>query len=295
MLGQNEYELRFVGNYFDQLYGPGYHPEPITFHEFLSKAESAFMYTPDYMQTPTYVPTDVGLHAIEEAARQATVEYIMTEFDRMFLGNQDYVRWAQLFENKCLEICPAYWSQVNLLSFMTSAELEKDENHSISTMTGHGTRLGGQSTEVIASGTSETKGKVTSVQDTDSSQSTDSTSRSANATVLTTENEVSDDVEYDWTKAADNMSETRTKAGDTNVHTEGTTDSTSKTDTSNVSNSVTQFNNMQDQNNSTNEMNQDYTNKQFAYEREVFVKVARDLLPLTWLRDQLRPMFNMIY
>ncbi len=295
MFGQQEYELRYVGNYFDQIYGFGTHPEPITFHEFLGKSESAFMYMPEFMQTPTYVPTDVGLHQIEEAARQATVEYIMTEFDRLFLGNQDYVRWAQLFENKCLEICPAYWAQVNLLSFMTSAELEQDEMHNIGTVTGNATRLGGQATEVTQSGTSSTVGEVKASQDNTATQTTDGVSRDAQATTLTAENEVTDEVEYDWTKGTDNVRESHTRAGDTEQHMESQTNSTSTTDTSNTSNSVTSFNNMQDQNQSTNENTSEYTNKQFAQERRLFVDVARDLLPLAWLRAQLRPMFNMIY
>ncbi len=295
MFGQEEYNLRWVGNYFDQIYGPGYHPEPITFHEFLSKSESVFMYMPEFMQTPPYIPTDVGLHQIEEAARQATVEYIMTEFDRLFLGNQDYVRWAQLFENKCLEICPAYWAQVNLVSFMTAAELEQDELHTINTNTGNGVRTGGQTTTVDQEGTSNTVGKSINVQDTTSSQSTDGISRNANATVLTAENEVTDELDYDWTKAADGYQETRTRAGDTNVHMEGQTDTTSDTTTTGHSSSLTSYNNMQDQNQQTGETTSEYTNKQFAQERRLFIDVARDLLPLKWLHDQLRPMFNMIY
>lgn len=40
---------------------------------------------------------------------------------------------------------------------------------------------------------------------------------------------------------------------------------------------------------------QDVTNKQFMQEKQWAISTAQQLLPLTWLRQALRPMFYMLY
>jgi hypothetical protein len=293
--GQSKYALRYTGNYFDNVYGFGYHAEPITFHEFMGKAESAFMYMPEFMQIPPYIQNVQELGVIEEIARQAVVDYITTEFDRLFLGMQDYVRWAQKFENKCMDVAPAFWSQVNMISLMTAAQLAMDESHGVNTMTGSGMRLGGQTVTTDQTGSSNTTGNVKTTQDNNSTQTTDSVSREATATTISAPGEIDSEVRYDWETAADNAHETRSRPGDSQQHSESTTDSTSQTNTAAHSSQVTAANNQQDQNQSTAQNDMEYTNKMFMYEREKGIQVARALLPLEWLRQQLRPMFYMIY
>ncbi len=295
MNSQGEYWLRFTGNYTDQMFGVGKHEQLIPFHEFLGKAESAFMYLPTYMQIPGYIPSEVGVQPVEEAARQYVANYIMNEFEHMLLGMEDYVRWAKLFENKCADVSQAFWSQVNMISLMTAAELEMDETHGTNTSLGTGVRTGEQTTTSTGEGTSSTTGQVKTVQDSDTSQSTDNVSRDATATTVSAEDQLTEEVQYDWTHAADNVHETRSRSGDSNVHMESTVDSTSTTNSTQQSNSSTQFGNIQDENQNTITSEQNYTNKMFMQERQWAIDTARTLLPLEWLRQQLRPMFYMLY
>ena len=292
---QGDYALRFTGNYSDLIYGIGYHEQPITFHEFLSKAESAFMYMTTYMQVPGYVQDSAELQKIEEMARQYVVDYIMTEFDANLLGMQDYVRWAHKFEHKCADLAQSFWSQVNMINLMMAKDLEMDDNNSTTTNNGQGLRFGGQTVQTDQDGTSTTNGKVTTKQDSTASQDTDSVMREATATTVSAEDQLQEDLQYNWQHAADNAHEVRNRAGDTNQHMESETDSTSTTASENHSTAVTSFNNMRDENTTTGTTTMEYTNKMFMQERQWAVDTARQLLPLEWLRQQLRPMFYMLY
>ena len=293
---QNDYALRKTGNYLDLIEGAGYHSQPLTFHEFLSKPESLFMYDETFMQNPGYVQDEATLmYEVEEDARQYVAEYIMNEFEHNLLGMQDYVRWAKLFEHRCAEITPAFWAQVNMHDTLYAHELRRDENVYNRTNTGNASRLGGQTVTTDQTGSSTTTGSTSTVQDVDNTQSTDSSNREGAATVIRAENQLSDDLNYNWSDAADSVRESRSRAGDTNQHMESKTDSESNTESQSRSVSTTFMDNSNDSTTATGKDMNDLTNKQYQLDRQMAINTARSLLPLTWLREQLRPLFYMIY
>lgn len=292
---QGDYALRKTGNYLDLIEGNGYHSQPLTFHEFLSKPESLFMYDDTFMQIPGYIQSNAEIIPVEESARQYVVQYIMDEFEYNLLGMQDYVRWSKLLEHRCAELASAFWAQVNMHDLMFAHELEKDENTYSRTNTGNASRFGGQTVTTDQTASSTTKGSTSSKQDIDNTQSTDTSSREGVATVVRAENQLSDDLDYNWSDAADNIREVRSKAGDTNQHMESKTDSESTTESQSKGTSTTAMNNSRDENTNTGTETSDLTNKMFMQEKQWAINTARDLLPLTWLRTQLRPMFYMIY
>jgi|GEM_PF-6510425 len=292
---QGNFSLRRTNNYFDLVEGDFYHLTPITFHEFLSKPESLFMYDDDFMQIPAYIQLAADITPIEDGARQCVVNYIMDEFSHNLLGMEDYLRWADLFRNLCSSITAGFWSQVNMHDLMLAHELEMDNNMVSRTNTGNASRTGGQTTTTEQTGKSETTGHTTTVQDVDNTQSTDASSREANATVVRAADQLTDDIDYNWSDAADNVREVRSRAGDTNQHMESATDSESATESQSSSVSTSLMNNSADQNTNTGVENSELTNKMFMQERQWAIDTARNLLPLQWLRAQLRPMFYLIY
>ncbi len=294
-VNQGDFTLRYTGNYLDQIYGFGYHLQPITFHEFLSKPESLFMYDDTFMQVPGYVQSTQEIMPVEEQARQFVVSYIMDEFEHKILGMQDYVRWATLFKHRCEAISPSFWSQVNMISLMTSKDLEIDENTYNRTNTGNASRLGGQTTTTDQTGSSITEATANTSQDVTNTQETDTSSREGVATVIRAENQLTDDLDYNWSDAADNIREVRSRNGDTKQHMESQSQTNSTTNTQNNGTSTTTMNNSEDQNTSTGSDVQSLTNKMFMQERQWAIDTARNLLPLEWLRAQLQPMFYMIY
>lgn len=292
---QNDYALRHTGNYFDLVEGPGYHLQPLTFHEFLSKPESFFMYDEAFMQIPGYIQQGALVAPIEESARQYVVQYIMDEFEHNLLGMQDYVRWAKLFRNRCASLTPAFWAQVNMHDLMMAHELEMDQNTVTRTNTGNAARLGTQTTITDQTASSSTSGHTASTQDIGNTQDSDSYSREANASVVRAGDQLTDDLDYNWSDAADNIHEVRSRAGDTTQRMESTTDSESTTQSQAHSVATSSTDNTSEENTARGNEVQDMTNKQFMQEKQWAIETARHLLPLEWLRQALRPMFYLIY
>lgn len=292
---QGDFVLRRTENFFDQVIGNSYHLQPITFHEFLSKPESLFMYDNSFMQIPGYIQKSAEIDEIEEDARQYVAQFIMDEFEHKILGMQDYVRWATLFEHKCAAITPSFWAQVNMHDLMLAKELEMDENNSTRTNTGNAMRLGGQTTTTDQSSNSKTQGITSTNQDITNSQTTDGTTREATATVVRAGDQISDGLNYNWNDAADNIHEVRNRAGDTNQHLESSIDSNQETETASNSVSTVSMNNMSDETTTTGIDKTEYTNKMFMQEKQWAINTAQLLMPLEWLKQQLRPMFYMIY
>lgn len=292
---QGDYALRYTGNYFDLIEGDGYHSQPLTFHEFLSKPESLFMYDDTFMQIPGYIQKGAEIDDIEEAARQYVVNYIMDEFEHNLLGMQDYVRWSRLFEHRCAELTASFWAQVNMHDLMYAKDLEMDENTYTRTNTGNASRLGTQTTTTDATGKSTTSGDTTTSQDITNTQSTDSSTREANASVVRASDQISDDIDYNWSDAADNVHEVRSRAGDSLQHMDSTTNSESTTESESHSVSVSATDNSAEQNTAKGIEDNLLTNKMFMQEKQWAINTARDLFPLAWLRQALRPMFYMIY
>lgn len=292
---QSDYHLRYTGNYFDNIHGIGYHSQPLTFHEFLEKPEALFVYESEFMQIPGYIQQAQEILPIEEQARQFVTSYLMDEFDALFLGMQDYVRWSKLFEHRCAELAPSFWSQVNMIDLMIAKDLEMDDNTITRTQQGNATNLGGSTAETVAASTTDASGQVKTVQDIDNTQSTDSSTREANASVVRATDQLTDEIDYQWSDAADNVHEIRTRAGDQNQHTESQVDSTNTSSTNSNSTTTNMMNNAQQTNQSTSNDIMSMTNKMFMQERQWAIDTARLLTPLTWLRNALRPMFYLIY
>ena len=292
---QSDYFLRNTGNYFDLVEGNGYHLQPLTFHEFLAKPESLFMYEESFMQIPGYIQSGAQIDTIEEAARQYVVQYIFDEFEHNLLGMQDYKRWAKRFEHRCAEITPAFWAQVNMHDLMYAYELEMDQNTFTRTNTGNASRTGIQTTTSDQTSSSTTKGKTKSSQDMDNAQSTDSYNREATANVIHASEQLSDSLDYNWHDGADNIRELRSRSGDTQQHMEGVTDSESTTESESHAKTVANSESGSEENHSSGSEVQDVTNKQFMQERQWAISTAQQLLPLAWLRQALRPMFYMLY
>lgn len=292
---QSNYYLRNTGNYFDLVEGNNYHLQPLTFHEFLTKPESLFMYEDSFMQIPGYIQSGAQIDVIEEAARQYVVQYIMDEFEHNLLGMQDYVRWAKRFEHRCAEITPAFWAQVNMHDLMYAYELETDQNTFTRTNTGNASRTGTQTTTSDQTSSSTTTGKTTSTQDMDNTQSTDSYNREGSANVVHASEQLSDSLDYDWSDGADNIHEQRSRSGDTHQHMESETNSESTTESEAHAETVSSTSNGSEENTATSNEVQDVTNKQFMQEKQWAISTAQQLLPLVWLRQALRPMFYMLY
>lgn len=292
---QGDYALRKTGNYLDLVEGDGYHLQPLTFHAFLSKSESLFMYDDSFMQIPGYIQEASKITLIEEPARKYVVDYIMDEFEHNLLGMQDYVRWATLFEHKCASLTPAFWAQVNMHDLMMAYELEMDDNSITRTNTGNATRLGGQTTKTDQTGKSKTVGKSSTKQDIDNKQTSDTSSREGTATVVRAESQLTDDLQYNWSDAADNIHEVRSRPGDSNQHMESNVESESATESESHSEAVVSLNNSKDETKNTAKEESQLTNKMFMQEKQWAINTARELFPLEWLRLQLRPLFYMIY
>lgn len=292
---QGDYALRRTGNYFDQIEGTGYHLQPLTFHEFLQKPESNFMYDTTFFQIPGYIQQTAQIAPIEEEARQYVVNYIMEEFAHNLLGMQDYVRWARIFEHRCAGITPSFWAQVNMHDLMMARDLEMDDNTVTRTNTGNATRLGTQTTTAEQSGESETAGKTTTKQSVTNAQTTDASTREANATVVRAADELTSEIRYDWSDAADNVHEVRSRAGDTEQHMDSETNSESKTLSSSHSVTTSRMDNNAEESTATSRDVMSMTNKMYMQEKQWAIQTARDLFPLEWLRSALRPLFYMIY
>lgn len=292
---QSDYALRRTGNYFDLIEGNGYHAQPVTFTEFLSKPESLFMYDTTFMQIPGYIQQSAEIAPVEEDARQYVVDYIMKEFGHNLLGMQDYVRWATLFEHRCATLTAPFWAQVNMHDIMLARELEMDDNTITRTNIGNAARLGQQTTTTDQSGASETSGKTSTAQDVKNAQTTDGSNREANVTVVRANDQLTDDINYDWSEAADNVHEVRSRAGDTSQHMDSETNSESKTTSNSHSASVSSTDNNSEESKTTGNDVMSMTNKMYMQEKQWAINTARDLLPLEWLRRQLRPLFYMIY
>lgn len=292
---QSDYALRRTNNYFDLIEGGGYHSTPLTFNEFLNKAESYFMYDESFFQVPGYVQSGAELHQIEEEARQYVIQYIMDEFEHNLLGMQDYVRWAKLFKGRCDSLTLAFWAQVNMHDLMFAKDLEMDDNEINRTGTGNTQRTGTGSSTTVGESSTEGTGRQTTVQDIDNIQSTDSSTREANASVVRAEDQISDDMEYAWSDAADNIHEIRNRSGDTHQHMETSTDSTTANTTQSNSTSTQLSNNQGETSSNIGKEISNLTNKMFMQEKQWAIDTARQLLPLEWLRQALRPMFYMIY
>lgn len=292
---QGDYTLRRTGNYFDQIEGIDYHLQPLTFHEFLQKPESNFMYDPTFFQIPQYIQQDAQIAPIEEDARQYVVNYIMDEFEHNLLGMQDYVRWAKIFEHRCASVTASFWAQVNMHDLMLAHELEMDDNTVTRTNTGNAVRLGTQTTTADQNGESETTGKTATKQSIANTQSTDASTREANATVVRAADELNEEIHYDWSDAADNVHEVRSRAGDTLQKMDSETNSESKTTSSSHSVTTSRMDDNSEQSTATSHDVMSMTNKMYMQEKQWAINTARDLFPLEWLRLKLRPLFYMIY
>ncbi len=292
---QSEYELRETNNYFDLIDGLEYHSQPITFHEFLSKPESLFIYEDSFFQIPAYIQQGANINPIEEASRQYVVQYIIDEFEHLLLGMQDYVRWSKLFKNRCDAITASFWAQVNMHDLMFAYELEMDDNTIMRTQSGNAARVEKQTSTTNQTASTATTANTTTTQDIDNTQLTDSSNREANATLVRASDQLTDDIDYNWSDAADNVHELRSRAGDTNQHMESSTDSTSNTQSQAYNVSTSNLDDSSEENASTSNETMELTNKMFMQEKQWAINTARDLLPLTWLRQQLRPMFYLLY
>jgi hypothetical protein len=292
---QGDYALRYTGNYFDLIEGWGYHAAPITFHEFMTKAEAYFLFSKDFMQIPGYIQWVQEIEQIEETAREYVANYIRDTFENNLLGMQDYTRWAELFRQKCDSVCASFWAQVNMTSLMLAKDLEMDEHNTTRSQAGNAKRLGGQTTTTDGTTESNSSGQTKTIQDVDTTQSTDSSTRNAVATVADAPNRLSSEVQYDWTYAADSVTEQRARAGDMNQHTDSTVDNTQHANSVSHGVSTTAFNNSEDNNTMTGEDRSQYTNKMFMQEKQWAINTAQMLQPLEWLRMQLRPMFYLLY
>ena len=292
---QSEYMLRETNNYFDLIDGFDYHSQPLSFHEFLSKPEALFIYEDSFMQIPPYIQQKANIMPIEEVAREYVVQYIIDEFEHLLLGMQDYVRWGKLFQNRCSALTPAFWAQVNMHDLMFAHELEMDENTVTRTQSGNAARVSKQTSTTEQTASTVTTGNTTTTQDINNTQSTDSSSREANATLVRAGDQLTNEINYNWSDAADNVHELRTRAGDTTQHMESSTDSTSDTQSQAHSVSTANLDNSSEENTATYNEAMDLTNKMFMQEKQWAIATARDLLPLAWLKQQLRPMFYLLY
>ena len=292
---QSEYELRETNNYFDLIDGLEYHSQPLTFHEFLSKPESLFIYEDSFFQIPLYIQQGANINPIEESARQFVVQYIIDEFEHFLLGMQDYVRWGKLFQNRCAYITASFWAQVNMHDLMFAHELEMDDNTITRIQSGNASRVDKQTTTTNQTASTATTANTTTTQDIDNTQSTDSSNREANATLVRASDQLTDDINYNWSDAADNVHEVLSRAGDTNQHMESSTDSSSNTQSQAYNVSTSNLDDSSEENASTANETMQLTNKMFMQEKQWAINTARDLLPLTWLKQQLRPMFYLIY
>ena len=292
---QSNYALRRTRNDFDLIEGQQYHLQPITFHEFLTKPESLFIFDESFMQIPPYIQSAASIPQIEEIAREATVQFIIDEFEDRLLGMQNYVRWAKLFKDRCMSLAPSYWAQVNMENLMFAKDLEMDENTVERENTGNRsvTGSGGTTTE----GHSETlsTGHQENTQDIDNSQSTDTSTREANATVVRADDQLGNDLSYEWSDAADNVHEIRNRAGDSHQHMESTSDSSTASQTDSNSTTTRNSEETAETSGGTSTETAKVTNKQFIQERQWAIATARDLLPLEWLKAGLKNMFYMIY
>jgi hypothetical protein len=293
---QDDFALHRTGNYFDMVEGDGYHLQPITFNEFLSKPESLFMYDDSFFQIPGYIQESATIKQIEDSARRYVVDYIMNEFDHNLLGMQDYVRWATKFEHRCASLASAFWSQVNMHDLMLAKDLEMDDNEITRTGTANAKSTGGGTTTIESKSTTDATGKQSTTQDIENKQLNDGYQKTANATVVNASGQLgSNDIDYDWSEGADNVQEVRTRAGDTSQHTKSQTDSESNSATIADSTSTQSMNNSGSESTNTGKELMSLTNKMFMQERQWAIDTARQLLPLDWLRQALRPMFYMIY
>lgn len=292
---QGRYSLRRTDNHFDLIEGRNYHLEPLTFHEFLSKPESLFMYDASFMQIPAYIQNEAEIQEIEESARQFVVQFIIDEFEDRLLGMQNYVRWAKIFKDRCASLCPSFWAQVNMVNLMYAKDLEMDENTVERENTGNRsvTGSGGTTTE----GHSETlsSGHQENTQDIDNTQSSDTSTREANATVVRADDQLGNDLSYEWSDAADNVHEIRNRAGDSHQHMESTSDSSTASQTDSNSTTTRNSEETAETSGGTSTETAKVTNKQFIQERQWAIATARDLLPLEWLKAGLKDLFYLIY
>lgn len=292
---QGNYEVRRTNNYLDLVEGRSYHATPITFAEFLTKPESLFFYEDTFFQIPGYIQQGAEIQAIEEAARKTVIQYIIDEFEDRLLGMQNYVRWAKLFKNRCDSLCPSFWAQVNMIDLMFAKDLEMDQNEITRSSTGNRNVTGTGSTVTEMSSETNTIGHQENVQDIDNTQSTDTSTREANATVVRADDQLESDLQYDWSDAADNVHEIRNRAGDSHQHMESQTDTTTNSSTDSESKTTRNDENTAETSDGTANEIQDVTNKQFMRERQWAIQTARDLLPLEWLTANLRGMFYLLY
>lgn len=267
------------------------HEIPITFAEFLEKPEALFVYESSFFQLPGYLQLEAEQKRIEEDARTAVVQYLIDEFEARPIGMFDFVRWAKLFKNRCESLTPSFWSQVNMVDLIFAKDLENDQNKITRENTGTRNVVGSGGTTTQAS--SESSGHQSNTQDITNTQSTDTSTREANATLVRAADAISADLVYDWADAADNVHEIRNRSGDSLQHMTSTSDS--KTSSSSTSTTTRNSDSSSETSGGTTTETQDVTNKQYMQERQWAVQTARDLLPLDWLVASLRSMFYMLY
>jgi hypothetical protein len=270
---QGAYAFPEVGNYLERVEGDSYQLSPLTFHEFLTKPDSAFFFSDEFFQIPQYEREILSMDSIPEYAREAIRQFIVDEFEDRLLGMEDYRRWGRKFRQKCEQLTVPFWAQVNMASIMRAVDLEMDETTSTRTNTSQHGNTGGQTTKTEQASNGATLGK----------QLTDASARTATLTTVAAGDIVSDDIDVDWSKAADDMQETRTRAGDTEQKSNSASNAT--TVVSNNSNATT-----------TNiaSDSSEYTNKQFMQERKYAIETAQNLMPRAWLKTQLSGMFFLL-
>jgi hypothetical protein len=275
MINQVGYRLPLVDNYLTLKDGDSYSLSPISFHEFLSKsdAESQFFFSDRFFQIPQYERDKLEMVEIPDYARDAIRQYIIAEFENRLIGKQDYRSWGKRFEQRCISLTVPFWAQVNMQSIMTSKELETDENTSTRINTSENDNTGSQKTSTGQ------KGNGTNL----SQQLSDSSSRSAQLTAVNTGDVVDSSLEVDWSQAADDFNETRTRAGDLQQKSEN--ESISVTEVSNGGNTKAT---------TISSDTAEYTNKQFMQERQWAIQTAQTLMPLEWLKTQLSGMFFLL-
>lgn len=285
--------MRWTGNWSDSLFGPGDYVEHITFHELLAKKEGAFISDPGFMQIPKYVQVIQDMPEIEEDSRQAVVEAIIRQYDERLIAMQNYVRWAKLFQNRCEDLTPAFWAQVNMISTMNADELELDEN------TTERRNMGESDTKSLSKNAQKTltenegKRSTTTNQITESLPVSASSSIEASATMVRDENALADDLDYAWSKGADSVHEVKTTASASKVLI--TTDGANNFVIDATKGKTTSFGANSSVGKSTNTgisvETSKLTNKQFMQERRLAVETARDIRPLLWLFSQLDDCF----
>jgi hypothetical protein len=230
-------------------------------------------------------------------ARISVRDWIFNEFDRLFLGQQDYVRWGQRFKNRIEALKMAFWGQVRLQGLYDFKELEYDdgETHSHGTGLRIGTNLDNGGITTTTDGTnsneghSRSEGHTTALVPSVSKTAISTMPKASNVlgpiTVQGPDTDWSymDSLQQNWASPGDQL-----QTNDTDREGSGINHQVSTTQRNgNGSSELTDT--------SDNTTNSKLTNKQFVLELERMYRFMAECSPLLWLGQQLRPMFDLLW